>query len=163
MAPKRHQSCGSSACCGTLGAQLSLTSLAPTESQRPAGPNRRTLARNQASRVVDGTVQADTAERAEAIAQVKRNLVDWITYRFSIGGEFQSCDFNEWMHEQGMFPRREVYDPRAVGAMFRRLVRRGRIATVGYRSNSGSRISNYNSTTRPVYRLVDYPEMEDFE
>ncbi len=129
---------------------------------------------------IEGTVATD-AERAEATAraadtisaeprnrakreardQVRTALLAYIE-KLDVGADFQAPDFNNALHESGLAPDPDVYDARATGGMFRRLVGAGVLTITGQRMCAGGKFTNFNSTMRPVYRVVRLPNPKDF-
>lgn len=122
----------------------------------PAGPGRRETARQDALDVAHRAARSESPARQAALDAVDRELRAWIA-RLGVGRAFQSADFNEHLLRAGLRPDPALVEPRSVGGLIIRLRNEGVIACAGYRSNAGSELSNYNATTRPVWRIVRLP------
>lgn len=145
------------------GSQLTFGALTIDEPHRPAGPNRRKIAARAADRTIraaDRTGEHVDPDRAEARDQVAGHLLTWLR-KLEPGDDFQAADWHNWMVAHDLYPRPDVYSPRAAGNLWRRLVSAGVIDRIGYRANAGCPERNTHATTRPVYRLLRAPTEED--
>lgn len=120
-----------------------------------AGPGARAFARQQADRVIQSSVEPESPIKAEALERVRDELARYLS-RLGVGAEFQSVDFLNDLDRRGLRPSADVLDMRATGGIFRQLVSSGVLKILGYRSNAGGNATQYNATTRPVYRIEQH-------
>jgi hypothetical protein len=99
------------------------------------------------------SVFAANKARSEAMSIVAGGLADFI-HQLGVGAEFQGVDFTTRMYQLKLWPDTSVFDRRATGAMYKRLMTRGVIEIVGYRPDGGCKHTDHNSSVRPVFKIL---------